>query len=73
MVLSPVRKVWPSFHQIADYLAKADRFHGVWPHWMHGPTGKVSLSGQKDNGGDLVESSFLNARSLMRTPIFQGR
>ena len=46
-------------HKIADYLAKADRFHGVWPHWMIGPTGKVKPFGTKDNGGDLVESSFL--------------
>ncbi len=46
-------------HQIVDYLEKADRFHGVWPHWMHGPTGKVKPFGQKDNGGDLVESAFL--------------
>jgi len=46
-------------HKIADYLAKADRFHGVWPHWMVGPTGKVKPFGKKDNGGDLVESSFL--------------
>lgn len=46
-------------HKIADFLAKADRFHGVWPHWMHGPTGKVKPFGQKDNGGDLVESAFL--------------
>ncbi len=46
-------------HQIADYLAKADRFHGIWPHWLHGPTGKVKPFGTKDNGGDLVESAFL--------------
>ncbi|WP_352423064.1 glucoamylase family protein [Proteiniphilum sp.] len=46
-------------HKIADYLATADRFHGVWPHWLHGPTGKVKPFGQKDNGGDLVESAFL--------------
>jgi len=46
-------------HQIADYLAAADRFHGVWPHWIHGPTGKVKPFGKKDNGGDLVESAFL--------------
>ena len=45
--------------KIVDYLAKADRFHGVWPHWMYGPTGKVKPFGQKDNGGDLVESCFL--------------
>lgn len=46
-------------HKIVDYLARADRFHGVWPHWLDGPTGKVKPFGQKDNGGDLVESSFL--------------
>lgn len=46
-------------HKIVDFLAKADRFHGVWPHWMYGPTGKVKPFGQKDNGGDLVESAFL--------------
>jgi Uncharacterized protein conserved in bacteria len=46
-------------HQIVDYLGKADRFHGMWPHWMYGPTGKVKPFGQKDNGGDLVESAFL--------------
>ena len=45
--------------KIVDYLAKADRFHGVWPHWLHGPTGKVKPFGTKDDGGDLVESSFL--------------
>lgn len=45
--------------KIVDYLGKADRFHGVWPHWLDGPTGKVKPFGQKDNGGDLVESSFL--------------
>ena len=46
-------------HKIADYLTKADRFHGVWPHWLDGPTGKVKPFGKKDNGGDLVESAVL--------------
>ena len=45
--------------KIADYLKRADRFHGVWPHWLYGPTGQVKPFGQKDNGGDLVESCFL--------------
>ena len=45
--------------RIVDFLERADRFHGVWPHWLHGPTGKVKPFGQKDNGGDLVESCFL--------------
>ena len=37
------------FLKIVDYLKKADRFHGVWPHWIDGPTGKVKPFGQKDN------------------------
>ncbi|WP_427873118.1 glucoamylase family protein [Flavobacterium sp. MMS24-S5] len=45
--------------KIADFLAKADRFHGAWSHWIDGNTGKVKPFGTKDNGGDLVETSFL--------------
>jgi hypothetical protein len=41
------------------WLEKADRFHGVWPHWWNGETGKVQAFGKKDNGGDLVETSYL--------------
>ncbi len=45
--------------RMVGFLEKADRFHGVWPHWLDGQTGKVKPFGQKDNGGDLVESAFL--------------
>ncbi len=44
---------------IADFLENADRFHGAWPHWIDGNTGNVKPFGQKDNGGDLVETAFL--------------
>lgn len=44
---------------IADFLEKADRFHGAWSHWINGETGKVVPFGKKDNGGDLVETAFL--------------
>ncbi len=47
------------YRQIVDYLDKADRFHGVWPHWLDGPTGKVKPFSKKDDGGDLVESAFM--------------
>lgn len=46
-------------NHIVNYLEKADRFYGAWPHWINGETGKVRPFGKKDNGGDLVESSFL--------------
>lgn len=47
------------FEKIANYLAEADRFHGVWSHWIEGETGRVKPFGKEDNGGDLVESAFL--------------
>lgn len=47
------------FQKVADYLEKADRFHGAWPHWLDGPTGKVKPFSKKDDGGDLVETAFL--------------
>ncbi len=47
------------FIKITDFLDKADRFHGAWPHWINGETGKVTPFGEKDNGGDLVETAFL--------------
>ena len=42
-----------------DFLGKADRFHGAWPHWINANDGKVIPFSTKDNGGDLVETSFL--------------
>jgi len=44
--------------KIVSFLARVPRFHGVWSHWLY-PSGRVAPFGQKDDGGDLVESSFL--------------
>ena len=45
--------------KIIHFLETADRFHGAWPHWWNGETGKVKPFSKKDNGGDLVETSFM--------------
>ncbi|MBE2230446.1 MAG: DUF3131 domain-containing protein [Chitinophagaceae bacterium] len=45
--------------KIVSFLERADRFHGAWPHWWNGETGKVKPFSKKDNGGDLVETSFM--------------
>jgi len=42
-----------------DFLQTANRFHGAWPHWINGNSGNVIPFGEKDNGGDLVETAFL--------------
>ncbi len=45
--------------KIVDFLESADRFHGVWPHWLNGQTGDAVPFSAKDNGGDLVETAFM--------------
>lgn len=46
--------------KIVNFLKnKAQRFHGAYPHWLDGSTGAVIPFSVKDNGGDLVETSFL--------------
>lgn len=47
------------FEKIVSFLEKADRFHGAFPHWINGEDGHVKPFGRKDNGGDLVETSYL--------------
>ena len=47
------------FEKVVSFLETADRFHGVWPHWLNGDTGKVQPFSAKDDGADLVETSFL--------------
>ncbi|MHB9056482.1 MAG: glucoamylase family protein [Paludibacteraceae bacterium] len=45
---------------LVNFLSNtADRFHGAFPHWINGSTGKVLPFGAKDDGADLIETSFL--------------
>jgi hypothetical protein len=57
--------------RIVNFLETADRFHGAWPHWWNGETGKVKPFGRKDNGGDLVETSFMLQGLLCVRQYFQ--
>jgi len=47
------------FNTIITFLEKADKFHGAWGHWYNGNSGKIIPFSSKDNGGDLVETSFM--------------
>ena len=58
--------------KIVSFLERADRFHGAWPHWLNGETGKVKPFSKKDNGGDLVETSFLLQGLLCVRQYFQN-
>jgi len=42
-----------------DLLTRATCYHGAFPHFLDGRTGATIPFGRKDDGGDLVETSFL--------------
>jgi hypothetical protein len=46
-------------NKILTFLETCDRFHGAWSHWVNGNTGKVVPFDPKDNGGDIVETSYM--------------
>jgi hypothetical protein len=61
------------FDKITLFLGKADTFHGAFSHFIDGPTGKVEpFFGERDNGGDLVETSFLLQGLLAARQYFNG-
>jgi hypothetical protein len=45
--------------KMVRFLSKADAYHGVYAHWLNGATGKTIPFSRKDDGADLVESSYL--------------
>lgn len=58
--------------KIVDFLEGADKFKGAFPHWLNGVTGKVQPFSAKDNGADLVETSFLMQGLLTARQYFNG-
>lgn len=44
---------------ILDFLETCDRHHGAWSHWYNGDTKKTQPFGADDDGGDIVETSFV--------------
>lgn len=55
----PRKEALTRITKIVDFLDHADKFHGAFPHWLNGTTGKVIPFSVKDDGGDIVETSFL--------------
>ena len=42
-----------------NFLLKANSYHGIFPHWMNGATGVTIPFSRKDDGADIVETSYL--------------
>jgi len=58
--LIPRKDAAERLEKIVTFLEKAETFHGAYPHFIDATTGKVEpFFGHRDNGADLVETSFL--------------
>lgn len=58
--------------KLINFLSKADSYHGVFPHWLNGATGKTIPFSRKDDGADLVETSYLFQGLLCARQYFNG-
>ena len=51
---------------------KAQRFHGAFPHFINGETGRVIPFSRYDDGADIVETAFLMEGVLFAREYFSG-
>jgi hypothetical protein len=77
-ILVAVERGWIARQEACDrllrmvrFLLKADSYHGILPHFLNGETGRTIPFTRKDDGGDLVETSFLLAGLLCARQYFR--
>jgi hypothetical protein len=58
--------------KMVSFLLKANSYHGVFPHWLNGATGQTIPFSRKDDGADLVETSYLFQGLLCARQYFNG-
>jgi len=78
-VIVAVERKWISrdtaakfLRKMINFLVKANSYHGVFPHWLDGATGKTIPFSRKDDGADLVESAYLFQGLLCARQYFNG-
>ncbi|QMW01610.1 glucoamylase family protein [Spirosoma foliorum] len=58
---------------ITNFLTNnAKRYHGAFPHWLNGATGATVPFSAKDDGADLVETSYLMQGLLTARQYFNS-
>jgi hypothetical protein len=78
-IIAGVERGWIGRREAAErllrnvrFLAKAASYHGVFGHFLDGDTGRTIPFSRKDDGADLVETSFLMAGLLCARQYFTG-
>lgn len=68
----PRDKAVEQLTKIVDFLIKADCYHGMYPHFINGYTGKAIPFSRTDDGADIVETSYLLMGLLAAKAYFNG-
>ena len=58
--------------KIVAFLGRAETYHGVFSHFLHGGNGATIPLSSLDDGGDLVETSYLMAGLLCARQHFSA-
>lgn len=59
---------------LVSFLERAPRYHGAWSHYYDDETGAtMSLFGMYDNGGDIIETSYMIQGLLTARGYFYRR
>lgn len=57
---------------MTDFLLAAEHYHGIFPHYINGATGKAFSMWMGDAGADIVETAFLFEGLLCARQYFDG-
>jgi hypothetical protein len=58
---------------IVDFLTnKVTRYHGAFPHWIDGSSGATIPFSSQDDGGDIVETSYMMQGLLCARQFFNS-
>lgn len=56
---------------VVRFLERAESYHGIFPHFLDGRTGRTIPFSRKDDGGDIVETAFLFVGLLCARQYFR--
>jgi hypothetical protein len=59
--------------KILSFLETCDHHHGAWSHWYNGNTGHTKPFSPDDDGGDLVETSYVAQALITLKNYFSGQ
>ena len=68
----PREEVKDRILKILEFLENSERHHGVWSHWYNADTYETQPFSPDDDGGDIVETSYVAAGLIALKNYFTG-